>query len=144
MTSPQDPQDPFQQPSQQPSQQTPPGGPPPLPPGYGAPPPGYGPPPPGYAAPGYGAPGYGRPRGTNTLAIISLVGAFICTPAGLVCGIIALNQIKRTGEQGRGLALAGVIISVLSIVAFIAILSLGIAFGTSSCTTTVNGVTRSC
>jgi hypothetical protein len=137
MTSPQDPQDPFQPP---PAGSPPPpaGSPPPLP-AYGAPPPGYGPPP-----PGYGPPGYGAARGTNTLAIISLVGAFICTPAGLVCGIIALNQIKQTGEQGRGLAVAGVIISALSIVAIIAIVALGIAFGTSSCTTTVNGVTRSC
>ena len=54
---------------------------------------------------------------TNGMAI----GALVCSIAGLatcalssvvgvVLGIIALNQIKRTGQQGRGMALAGVVI----------------------------------
>ncbi|WP_449279143.1 DUF4190 domain-containing protein [Leucobacter sp. GX0328] len=51
------------------------------------------------------------PRGkTNTLAIIALVGSFFISLVGIVCGHIALSQIKRRGEGGRGLALAGVII----------------------------------
>ena len=29
---------------------------------------------------------------------------------GVVLGVIALNQVKRTGEEGRGMALAGVIV----------------------------------
>lgn len=47
---------------------------------------------------------------TNTLAIISLIGAFVLPLAGIICGHIALGQIKRTGEGGRGLALAGTIL----------------------------------
>jgi hypothetical protein len=62
--------------------------------------------------PAYGqtaAPGYYAPP-TNTLAILALVLAFVISPGGIICGHIALNQIKRTGEGGRGLALAGLII----------------------------------
>ncbi len=76
------------------------------------------PPGPGYA-PGY-APGYGPPPGypppyawrrpTNTMAILALVLAFVFAPAGLVLGIIARKQIRRTGEDGDGLALAGIIV----------------------------------
>jgi len=119
VTAPQDPNDPFGAP---PPAAPPPGGAVP-PPQYGAPPPGYGPP-----------PGYAAPRGTNTLAIISLIGAFICTPAGLICGIIALGQIKKTGEQGRGLALAGTIISGVFLVLSIVLVLALFAFG-SSCST---------
>jgi hypothetical protein len=47
---------------------------------------------------------------TNTLAIIALVLALTIPIGGIICGHIALNQIKRTGESGHGLALAGTII----------------------------------
>ena len=62
--------------------------------------------------------------GTNVLAIIALVGAFVFPLAGVICGHIALSQIKRTGEQGRGLALAGLIIGYI----YIAIVVLLIIF----------------
>ena len=101
-------------------------------PGYGPPPgygPGYGPPPgygPGYGPPpGYG-PGYGPPAGygpwrrpTNTMAVLALVLAFAFAPAGLVLGIVARRQIRETGEEGEGLALAGIIIGGIA-TAFIA------------------------
>jgi len=57
----------------------------------------------------YPPPPQGRP--TNTLAIVALVCAFVFAPAGLVCGILARKQIKQTGEQGDGMALAGIVIS---------------------------------
>jgi uncharacterized protein DUF4190 len=97
----------------------PPYAPPPAytpPPGYAQPPgygqPGYGPPP-GYGPAGYGPPPgyppvYGRP--TNTMAILALVMAFVFAPAGLVLGIVARKQIRQTGEDGDGLALAGIIV----------------------------------
>ena len=47
---------------------------------------------------------------TNTLAIIALVLGFVVPLGGIICGHIALGQIKRTGESGHGLALAGAII----------------------------------
>jgi hypothetical protein len=59
----------------------------------------------------YGRPAYGYPysRPTNSLAIVSLVLVFVFAPAGLVTGIIARRQIRQTGEDGDGLALAGII-----------------------------------
>jgi hypothetical protein len=64
---------------------------------------------PTYPAYGQATPGYYAPP-TNTLAILALVLAFVIAPGGIICGHIALGQIKRTGEGGRGLALAGLII----------------------------------
>ncbi|MFJ3958628.1 DUF4190 domain-containing protein [Arthrobacter sp. NPDC090010] len=48
--------------------------------------------------------------GTNTLAIISLISAFFISLLGVILGFVALSQIKRTGEGGRGLAIAGIIV----------------------------------
>jgi fatty acid desaturase len=59
-------------------------------------------------------------RPTNTLAILALVMAFAFPPAGLVLGIIARKQIRETGEEGDGLALAGIIIGAIAL-AFIAL-----------------------
>jgi peptidyl-prolyl cis-trans isomerase B (cyclophilin B) len=47
---------------------------------------------------------------TNVLAIIALIGAFVLAPVGIIVGHIALSQIKKTGENGRGLALAGTVL----------------------------------
>ena len=54
---------------------------------------------------------------TNSLAITSLIcgiaqfmfGPLATIPA-VVCGHVARNQIRRTGEQGAGMALAGLIL----------------------------------
>jgi len=104
-----------------PPSQAPPGSLPPYPAsGYSAPgsqqpwypSPGY--PAPGYPPPGYPLEGHGDPyphgRATNSLAIASLVLAFVFAPAAIVTGHIARSQIRRTGESGGGLALAGLII----------------------------------
>jgi hypothetical protein len=45
------------------------------------------------------------------MAILSLVFAFVFAPVGIVLGHIAKKQIKQTGEQGDGLATAGLVIS---------------------------------
>jgi peptidyl-prolyl cis-trans isomerase B (cyclophilin B) len=47
------------------------------------------------------------------LAIASLVCAFLFAPLGIIFGHISLSQIKRTGEDGHGLAVAGLVISYL-------------------------------
>ena len=102
-----EPHDPFAVP-EQPSGQTPP-----------AQPGGYPPPPPplpssDYGQPAYGPPGYGQPYGqaskTNTLAIVALVAAFFCAPAGIIMGFIARGQITQRGERGAGLALGAIIV----------------------------------
>jgi hypothetical protein len=77
-------------------------------PGYGYPPPGYGPPS-GYGYPPPGYPGAWR-RPTNGLAIGALVAALVFAPVGIVLGVMARKQIRQTGEEGDGLALAGIII----------------------------------
>jgi hypothetical protein len=69
-------------------------------------------------------PAYGQvstaPR-TNVLAIVAFILAFFISIAGVIVGFIALSQIKRTGEGGRGLALAAVILGFV-------FLALGIIF----------------
>ena len=72
-------------------------------------------PPPPYGAypPPYDPYGYPGPRPTNGLAIASLICAFLFAPLGIIFGHISLSQIKRTGEQGHGLAVAGLVISYL-------------------------------
>ncbi|MGB2568086.1 DUF4190 domain-containing protein [Micromonospora citrea] len=57
---------------------------------------------------------YGPPQGgggPNTLAILSLVLAFVFAPAGIVLGHLAKRQIKRTGEEGDQLATWGLVLS---------------------------------
>jgi Domain of unknown function (DUF4190) len=73
---------------------------------------------PQYGAQGYGAAqyptsGYGAPQSssTNVMAILSLVFAFVFAPVGIVLGHIAKKQIKERGEQGSGLATAGLVLS---------------------------------
>ncbi len=81
-------------------------------PGY--PPPGY----PGYPAyPGYDPYRPAKPLGTNGKAvgalIAALIGLLFCgvpSVAGLVLGVIAMRETKRTGQDGYGLALAAAII----------------------------------
>lgn len=57
---------------------------------------------------------------TNVLAIIALIVSillFFGIPIlGLILGIIALSQIKKSGEQGKGLAIASIIISSIAII----------------------------
>lgn len=52
-------------------------------------------------------------RRTNTLAILALVAAFVASAVGVVLGILALGQIRTSGESGRGLAIAAIIIGLL-------------------------------
>ncbi|MEU5880390.1 DUF4190 domain-containing protein [Spirillospora sp. NPDC047279] len=61
-----------------------------------------------------------RPAGTNGLAIASLVLGilwlcWIGSIVAIVTGFIALGQIRRTGQSGRGLAIAGIVLGVLGV-----------------------------
>ncbi|WP_320065687.1 DUF4190 domain-containing protein [Micromonospora sp. RTGN7] len=99
---------PPQEPDQPPSPyEPPPGGPaqygPHVQPGQYGPPPGYG---------QYGQQS-GPVRGTNILAVLSLVFAFVFAPAGIVLGHVAKRQIRRTGEEGDQLATWGLILGYL-------------------------------
>jgi hypothetical protein len=50
---------------------------------------------------------------TNTLAIIALIMAFVFWPLGIILGIIALGKIKKSGEKGKGLAVAAIVIPIV-------------------------------
>lgn len=110
---------------------------------YSSPPGGYpysGPP--GYQQ-GYQPYGYQQPRGTNGMAIASLVvscaSLLVCTllgAVGAILGHMAKKQIAETGEDGDGLATAGIIIgwaltglSVLGILLFVFFIVLGASSG---------------
>lgn len=70
-------------------------------------------PPPGMPAPtGYGEPA-APPRRTNTMAVLALVFAFVFSPLGIVFGILGRSQIRRSGERGRGLATAGLVLGIV-------------------------------
>jgi peptidyl-prolyl cis-trans isomerase B (cyclophilin B) len=94
-------------------------GPQPQYPGYPAPPGPYG----GY--PGYPA-YYPPPQETNVLAVVALVGALCLPPVGIVAGHIALAQIKRTGADGRGLAIAGLVLGYVFTVLIVLLIAMGI------------------
>jgi hypothetical protein len=46
---------------------------------------------------------------------LSLICVAPCGLAALITGIIALTQVKKTGEKGKGMAMAGLIMGVLGI-----------------------------
>jgi hypothetical protein len=52
---------------------------------------------------------------TNGIAIAALISSFFVSVLGIILGFVALNQIKTSGEQGRGLALAGIIIGFVAV-----------------------------
>src|SRR5262245_45362530 len=67
------------------------------------------------------------------MAIASLICAFVFAPLGIIYGHISLSQIKRTGEEGHGLAVAGLVISYLVtigsiiVIAFLAWFTIAVA-----------------
>ena len=62
---------------------------------------------------------------TNGTAIAALIFALLLPPVGIILGHIARGQIKRTGEGGRGLASAGLIIGyILTLVPIAVVLAM--------------------
>jgi Domain of unknown function (DUF4190) len=103
------------------------------PPGYGGPPYPPGPPPPPYPGGYYPAPdhpdGYWQHAATrpgmNGIALAALissfVGVFCCVGAiaAIVLGIIGLDQIKRTRQDGYALAVAGIVIGIATLIVYL-------------------------
>lgn len=103
------------------------------------PPPGYQPyqpypapyqqPPPPYPP----QPAYPTKQGTNGFAIAALIlGILGGVLLSVIFGIIALRQIKRTGQSGRGMAIAGLVISGLWVLVVAAIVILALVFDDGS------------
>jgi len=55
------------------------------------------------------------------LAIAALILVFVFFPLGIILGHIARGQIKRTGQSGRGLATAALVIGYLPLVIMVVI-----------------------
>lgn len=53
------------------------------------------------------------PATWNGLCIAGFVCSFLIPIVGLILSIIALTQINRTGEKSRGMAIAGIVISIV-------------------------------
>lgn len=87
---------------------------------------GYPPSYPGY--PGGYPTGYPPPPRTNSMAVASLVCAFLFAPLGIVFGHISLSQIRRSGEQGRGLAIAGLVIGYVATVLTVVVVAVAVIF----------------
>jgi len=62
------------------------------------------------------------------MAIASLICAFVFAPLGIIFGHVSLSQIKRTGEEGHGLAIAGLIISYLITIGTVVVLAAAVLF----------------
>ncbi len=94
-------------------------------------------PPPG---PGYWPqqqPGYTPTARTNGPAIASLVLGLLWifwlgSLAGLILGLVALKQIKARNERGRGIAIAGIVLSALGLAGFILLIIIGATHSTTS------------
>lgn len=116
-------------------------------PAYPPPPEGYPPPSGPYPGADYGY-GYGYPgpqaSQTNSLAVASLVSALVALPAYLMCfigffpsilaiilGAIGLSQVKRSGEKGKEMAIAGIAIGAVALVLVFMLLVLIGASGTT-------------
>lgn len=73
------------------------------------------------------APG-GQPSRMDVLAIVGFVLAFTVWPAGLVVSIIAVRRSAGSPGTGRGLAIAGAVISALALVLTVVGVVLWLAF----------------
>jgi hypothetical protein len=89
---------------------------------------------PGAAPYGYPAPPgtpqgwYARDRTTNGFAIASLVTSLTTFVPflGIVLGIVGLRQISRRGQQGKGLAIAGLIINAVTTVVIAVVITVAV------------------
>ncbi|WP_374946383.1 DUF4190 domain-containing protein [Agreia sp.] len=68
----------------------------------------------------------------NVIAIVGFIASFFINIVGIILGFVALSQIKRTGERGRGLAIAGIIIGFASILVGILAVAIIIPAGLST------------
>lgn len=58
---------------------------------------------------------------TNTCAVVGFVLSFFFGLIGTIVCIVALTQIKKRGEKGKGFAIAGIIIGSLGLVTVLAV-----------------------
>ena len=61
------------------------------------------------------------PPQTEGTAIAALVCGLTVAPVGIILGIVALVRIRRSGAKGRGMAISGIVLGSLSIIAAVAL-----------------------
>lgn len=70
------------------------------------------------------APVYVTAPPTNGMAIAALILAFVFYPLGIILGHVARGQIKRTGEGGKGLATAALVIGYLQLAVTVGVIAM--------------------
>lgn len=65
--------------------------------------------------------------GTNALAIVALVLGIFGGVLAIPVGHVSLNQIRRSGESGRGLAVAGLVLGYLSLVVVVGVVLVAVS-----------------
>lgn len=72
----------------------------------------------------------------NGLAIAGFICSFLVSLPGLILSIVGLNQIKKQGGKGKGLAIAGIIISaagmVIQVILVIALIVGGVSYASKA------------
>lgn len=79
--------------------------------------------PPQVGQPGWAQPGRQLPLRTNSLAIAALSCAIAQVIAGplsgipaIVLGVMSMREIRRTGERGHGMAMAGLVLGIIGLI----------------------------
>jgi hypothetical protein len=81
-------------------------------------------PPSGYPPPGYEG-RYAQQSETNAMAIGSLIASVVgllvpfASIVGIVLGLVAINQIKKTRQSGYRMAVAGIVIAIATLVIYV-------------------------
>lgn len=75
-----------------------------------------------------GLPAYPPVQQTNSMAVAALVSSLVLAPLGIVFGHIALSQIKGRGGDGRGLAIAGLVIGYVATVLLVLFVVVVVAY----------------
>lgn len=65
-----------------------------------------------------GMPVQQQPTRSNNVAIVGFIFAFFIPLVGLICSIIGVNNAKNCGGSGKGLAIAGIIISIVMMILY--------------------------
>ena len=52
---------------------------------------------------------------TNVLAVVAICVVWFCFPAALVCGHLALSQIRESGERGRTAAIVALVVGYIEL-----------------------------
>lgn len=68
---------------------------------------------------------------TNVLAVVAFVLSLLgFNIIAIILGAVALSQVKRSGERGRGFAIAAIIIGAAAFIVIAILVVLGIIAGT--------------